>query len=297
MLGSLGRKPFARLFGHLQGKCATRIVKGKNVGVIIGAGKQEMLLEPPWTNTAGSLGFSDEARRWIEFENMGAFITAPISYWPRSPARPPRAIPHHGDLLLHTGLPNTGFNAVLRAHQRRWAKLPCPTIVHLLGEDPGEMSEMVEQLEGLENIVAVEVGLGDQELDLAVDIVTAAACGELPILAHIPMHRPTEIASALVEAGASALSLAAPRGAQRTADGSLQSGRLYGPGILPHALGAILRFSQAARCPILGSGGLYAPDHAAAMFDAGASAVQLDTVLWTQPKILPAMLKEFRNMA
>ena len=117
------------------------------MSLIIGTGKREMLLDPPWVNAAGSLGFSDEARRWVPFESLGAFITAPISYKPRSPAHPPRSMPHAAGLLLHTGLPNPGFQAVVRRHRRRWAQLPCPTIVHCIGEQPDQLGEMVEYLD------------------------------------------------------------------------------------------------------------------------------------------------------
>ena len=59
----------------------------------------------------------------------------------------------------------------------------------------------------------------------------------------------------------------------------LLSGRLYGPALLPQALAVVQAVAQAG-LPVFGAGGVYSPADEAAMLGAGASAVQLDAVLW-----------------
>jgi dihydroorotate dehydrogenase (NAD+) catalytic subunit len=67
-------------------------------------------------------------------------------------------------------------------------------------------------------------------------------------------------------------------------------GRLFGPAIFPLALQAVAALKERLQVPILASGGVYRGEQATALLRAGASAVQLDGVLWTTPeKVLAPM--------
>ncbi len=142
--------------------------------------KQDLVLEKPFVNAAGMLGFAPDSHNMPFIDRLGAFITNPISRTPRQPAGNRACLPFSGGFLLHTGLPNPGISRVIKQNQRRWASASLPIIVHLLVERPDSLAEMVRKLEGLENILAVELGLPpdctpDQLKDFA-----AAASGELP---------------------------------------------------------------------------------------------------------------------
>jgi dihydroorotate dehydrogenase len=152
-------------------------------------------------------------------------------------------------------------------------------LVHILAANPEEAARMVAYLEGLDNIAGIELGL---EPRVTADQALAriqAALGELPVIACLPAEQAGELALALAGSGVSAFSLAAPRGSLPGPDGKLISGRLYGPALLPRALAAVQAAAQAG-LPIIGSGGVYSSEDAAAMQAAGAAAVQLDAVLW-----------------
>ena len=83
-----------------------------------------------------------------------------------------------------------------------------------------------------------------------------------------------------MEMGASALSLAPPRGSLPSQDGKgLTAGRLYGPGLFPQSLELVSTASKAG-LPIIGAGGVWEETQAAAMLEAGAVAVQVDASLW-----------------
>jgi NAD(P)H-dependent flavin oxidoreductase YrpB (nitropropane dioxygenase family) len=43
--------------------------------------------------------------------------------------------------------------------------------------------------------------------------------------------------------------------------------------------------------PLLAGGGVHTPEQAQALLAAGAAAVQLDSVVWSQPAQLPALLQ------
>ncbi len=229
-------------------------------------------------NAAGTLGFAPDPRAPIAWADLGAFITNPISLRSRSVTAHPKLVGYPGGFLLHTGLPNPGFPAVLANHARRWAEAALPIIVHLLGDRPEEAAEMTQRLEGLDNILAVELGFAPL---LSEDIVLLAieVCrGELPLIACLPPDQVLRLGPRAMEAGAATISIAAPRGALAK-DGAAVSGRLVGPALFPSAL-EIVRSAARIGLPCVGAGGIFSKADVQSMLDAGAAAVQIDAALW-----------------
>ena len=142
---------------------------------------------------------------------------------------------------------------------------------------------MIGQLERVEGIMGMEVGLPPgADAQRAVEFARAAA-GELPYLLRLPFERAGELASALApvaaETGLAAVSLAPPRGELVHPSGGHITGRLYGPSIFPLAL-ALVGSLVNTGIPVIGAGGVYRRSDAQAFLSAGAIAVQLDSVLW-----------------
>jgi dihydroorotate dehydrogenase (NAD+) catalytic subunit len=75
---------------------------------------------------------------------------------------------------------------------------------------------------------------------------------------------------------------APPRGTLRH-NGELVSGRLYGPALLPQALNLVRELKTQTALPIIGAGGVHTKDDVEAMLAAGATAVQVDSVVWVEP--------------
>jgi dihydroorotate dehydrogenase (NAD+) catalytic subunit len=241
--------------------------------------RQDLDLRSPWMNAAGTLGYAPPAR-WPLPEEMGAFVTNPISLAPRSPAadRGLRAFP--GGALLHSGLPNPGLSRALRKYGERWKQSATPVWVHLIASHPDEIRQMVQRLEGYEGVTALELSLppdaGEEEALAFVE----AGYGELPLVVHLPLTAAgARWLNQLPEMGASGLALGAPRGAVPSDDNRLLNGRLFGPAFFPLALAAVHKLRRLG-IPIIAGAGVYRRSDAQALLDAGAHAVQLDTVLW-----------------
>jgi dihydroorotate dehydrogenase (NAD+) catalytic subunit len=202
-------------------------------------------------------------------------------------------IEHPGGFLIHTGLPNPGLNAGLKKYSAKWSRSELPIIVHLMADRPEETQRMVRRLETQENVMAAELGFAPL---LANDILllTLEMCvGELPLIFSLPIEQVLSLGPRLVQEGAQAISIAAPRGAlPLTPDLSLRSasqsprgrgelitGRLFGPSLFPQTLETV---SSAARLglPIIGAGGVWTQENVEAMLSAGALAVQVDAALW-----------------
>jgi len=241
--------------------------------------KHDLAFDPPIMNAAGSLGFFPDLHGPIDWGRLGAFVTNPVSLTPRTPAHGSRFQAYPGGFLLHTGYPNPGMSQVLRRHAGHWSRSPLPVIVHLLARDAVEVSKMARRLETMEGVSGLEVGVVSDASAEMVVALTQAASGELPVIMQLPMERSIELASAAIQAGAVAVSLAPPRGIIPTQDGELVQGRLYGPAILPLALRMVHELTQLG-IPTIGAGGIYTQEHKKAMLTAGALAVQLDGLLW-----------------
>ncbi|NCP87354.1 hypothetical protein GW781_07830 [bacterium] len=241
--------------------------------------KQNLIFGFPFLNAAGSLGFAPDFHAPLNWDEFGAFITNPISLRPRLPAVAPQIFPLPGGFLLHSGLPNPGFSAALKLYAARWQRARLPVIVHLMADRPEEAARMVRALENLENILAVELGFAPRLAD-DIPVLAVEMCrGELPLIVALPEEQIFTAGRRCLEAGASALSLAAPRGAIALENGDQVSGRLFGPALFARSLLTVREAARAA-LPLIGAGGVYSKENASAMLAAGALAVQVDAVLW-----------------
>ena len=127
---------------------------------------------------------------------------------------------------------------------------------------------------------------------LANDIIllTLEMClGELPLIFSLPVEQVLTLGPRLIQEGAQAISIAAPRGAlpQRPTLSPLITGRLYGPSLFPQTLETVFSAAKLS-LPIIGAGGVWTKENAEAMIAAGALAVQVDTALWNPDSIFSA---------
>jgi dihydroorotate dehydrogenase (NAD+) catalytic subunit len=241
--------------------------------------KHDLIFNPPLMNAAGSLGFTPDIHSPMDWSQLGAFVTNPISLTTRTPAHGRHYIAYPGGFLLHTGYPNPGLLQILRRYARHWSRSPRPVIVHLLAKGAEELEKMARRLENVEGVNGLEVGMvSDANADMVI-ACTQAASGELPVIIQLPMERCVDLALGAIQAGAVAVSLAPPRGLFPAQDGELIQGRLYGPTILPMALRVVHELTRLG-IPTIGAGGIYYQAQMQAMLAAGALAVQLDSVLW-----------------
>jgi dihydroorotate dehydrogenase (NAD+) catalytic subunit len=118
--------------------------------------------------------------------------------------------------------------------------------------------------------------------------------GELPLIFCLPVEQVLSLGPRLMQEGAQAISISAPRGAlpltpapSPNGRGELLTGRVYGPALFPRALETVYSAAKLG-LPIIGAGGVWSKENADAMLSAGAPAVQVDAALWNPSSIFSA---------
>jgi hypothetical protein len=241
--------------------------------------KRDLLLTKPYVNSAGFLGFAPDSHRMPFLSRLAAFITNPISRRPRQPASARAVISFPGGFLLHTGLPNPGISQAIVLNKRAWAGASLPIIVHLLVETPQSLAEMVRKLEGLENIMAVELGLPPDCDPNALPTFMSAALGELPIILCLSPEQIPIFKETLGEINPAALHLVEPRGTLPGAEEKPILGRLYGPAIAPIMVNAALGLIDAGHRLIV-NGEIFDKSQVEMLLSRGVTALGLGSHLW-----------------
>ncbi len=247
--------------------------------------KRDLYFSKPLINAAGSLGFTPDPRNGISLDSFGAFVTNPISLRPRLPTSHPALVEFPGGFLLHTGLPNPGLNGALKKYSAKWNRTGLPIILHLMADRPEETQRMVRELENAENVMAVQLGFAPLLADDIILMNLEMCLGEMPLIFALPHEQVLTLGRKLMDGGASAISVAAPRGAMYDKAGKLVTGRMYGPSLFPRSLD-VVRSAAMSGITIIGSGGVWSDADVESMLKAGAIAVETDAQLWL-PKEAP----------
>lgn len=266
----------------------------------ITSGKQPLQLANPVIAASGIFGFSGEYSRLIDLSKLGAMVTNPVTWKPRRAAIGTRVVPLDSGVLVHTGLPNPGLHHLHRTYAAKWKNGPAPIILHIVGTTSEDVSQCARFLDQSEGIVALEIGLNDQAThrDARLMIGAARQHSHLPILAKLPLYSTTHVAIAAEEAGADALVVSAPpRGTARDPmTGQLVGGRVYGPWLKALGLRAVGSLVRHVNIPIIGCGGIHNPDDARDYLEAGAVAVQVDSVAWMRPEMVEIIARNLGGL-
>ena len=260
-------------------------------------------LRAPVLTASGTFGFGDEYRDLVKLEELGAIVTKTVTPEPREGNRTPRTVETPAGMLNSIGLPNPGGEGAVREKAPIWADLPCPVVVSIAAHDPGSWTTLAARFDGLPNVVAIEANLSCPNvaggMDYSTDPTTTAATVRavrrgvsLPVIAKLSPNvtdlRP--IARAAKDAGADALSLINTLlGMVIDTETALPFlgagvGGLSGPAIRPLAVRCAYDVAGAVSIPVIGMGGVVTTDDALQFLMAGASAVQVGTSTFREPR-------------
>ncbi len=249
--------------------------------------KRGLNLSSPLIAGSGAVGYGDAWPPGLTPDLFGAIVTPPISWRPRRGNPAPRLAEVPGGFLLATGDHNPGYRRVVEAHDVSWRRLGVPVIVALAASTPEDWERLAAALEEETAAAALELHLPHiaHRSDAAAWIGAVRRACTLPVLVKLPTPRAVALASTCASAGADALIIGtAALGRAAAPDGTLITGPMAGPVAFPltlYALGAVAEL--ALGLPLIAAGGIAQAEDMQRCFDAGAAAVQVRSLLWTDP--------------
>lgn len=243
-----------------------------------------LLLRVPVMNAAGCMGFGVEYEHVVPIERLGAVVTGSISLHGRRALPPLRLVETPAGLLNVGAWRDPGLDEVLREYAPAWKNWETPILLSVAAD----YVDIATALEGVEGIAGMELTFDDGWSSAARVVAAVRAVTLLPLLVKLPLHeRLVATARSVVDAGADALTIAAPPRAcaldPRT--GALIHGRLSGPAIRPLVLEAVADVCARVLAPVVACGGVGDVADARAFLAAGATAIQVGSVLLSDPSV------------
>lgn len=269
--------------------------------------KSGLLLRNPVMIASGPFGYGFE--KIAEVQRLGAVVCKGTTLQPRRGNPHPRTVETASGMLNAIGLENPGIRIVIEKYAPIWATLQTPVIINIAGETTEEFVELAGRLEAVPGVAGIEVNVscpnvraggavfGDSPQAVAAVTAAVRRATTLPLIVKLSPNtgdvRPTALAAA--SSGADAISLI------NTITGmSLDihtrrpflangTGGLSGPAIKPIALRMVYEVarelhSSSSHVPIIAIGGICTTDDALEFLMAGASAIQVGTINFANPR-------------
>lgn len=271
-----------------------------DLGVMLGPLK----LKNPVVAASGTFGYAREYADLVDVNRLGGIVVKGLSLKPRPGNRPPRIVETPAGMLNAIGLANIGVQAFLEEKLPWLRTLDTVVIVNIYGHSIAEYGAVAAELKGVEGIAALEVNISCPNVQqggmaFGTDPAVSAAVAE-SVLKHsdkpvIMKLSPNvtdicAVARAVENAGVHALSLintltgmAIDIETRRPVLANIVGG-LSGPAIRPVALYMVYRVARTVKIPVMGIGGIMDTRDALAFMIAGATAVQIGTANFVNPK-------------
>lgn len=268
------------------------------------------LINPVMT-ASGCAAAGRELAPFFNLTGIGAVVTKSVMREARSGRPTPRMAETPSGMLNSIGLQGPGIDAFLENDLPWLAEHQVTTVVSIAGHDVAEFAELAGRLAGQPGVGGIEVNIScpnvaNRGLVFACDPgasrtvvegVVQSVAGRVPVFAKLSpdVTDVVAIARACLEAGADGLAaintllgVVVDTDTLRTRL-AVDTGGLSGPAIRPVAVRVVWQLSRAMwagdlpTAPIVGIGGIRTGLDALQFLAAGATAVQVGTVIFHDP--------------
>ena len=268
-------------------------------------------LPNPVMTASGTAGHGTELAGYFDLEELGAVVVKSLSVepWPGNPS--PRVHGTSSGMINSVGLQNPGIESWIEDDLPALLSHGARVVVSIWGRSIDEYREAATRLAGVEGITAVEVNVSCPNLESRGDMfahdpnsceaaISASLISGLPTWAKLSPNVTdiVSIAKAAMGAGAEALTLTNTLFGMVINPQTLRpvlgngGGGLSGPSIRPVAVRAVYDVYQSlGPVPIIGVGGITKAEHAVEFLAAGASAVQVGSAHFADPKASRRVLR------
>ncbi len=260
-------------------------------------------LKNPVITASGTFGFGEEFKDVVNINRLGAIITKSITLKPREGNPPPRIVETSSGILNSIGLQNDGIEGFVKNKLPLLKRIKTAVIVSIAGESLVEYAELTKRSDKIDRIDAIEINIscpnvkGGLEFSAeprstfeVVNLVRRNTNKTLIAKLSPNVKDIGEIAKAAEEAGTDAVSLvntfsgmAIDIETKMPRLGNVVGG-LSGPAIKPMALRMVWETAKQIRIPVIGIGGIMDYKDALEFIIAGASAIEVGTASFINPK-------------
>lgn len=259
----------------------------------------------PVIAASGTFGYGIEFEEIVSLERIGGFVTKGISLQPMTGHAAPRIVQTASGMLNAIGLQNVGVESYIEKKLPPLKRYPaCKVIVNVFGYTVGDYVNVIDRLNKADGIAAYELNVscpnvhaggmafGADPGSLEYLVRQAKAIAKRPLFVKLSPNVTSiaHMAKVAANSGADAISLVntflgmsidvetrRPRLTNVT-------GGLSGPAIKPIALRMVYEAARAVNIPILGMGGIVTPEDAVEFLLAGATALQVGTASYADPR-------------
>ncbi len=273
-------------------------------------------LTSPVIAASGTFGYGVEFEEIVALNRIGAFVTKGLSREPMAGNPAPRIIETAAGMMNAIGLQNMGARAFVEQKLPRLRQIPgAVTIANIFGFTVEDCCEVIRILNDAPGIALYELNAScpntahggmvfGTDANLLTGLVSECArIAQRPIIVKLSPNVTSiaQMAHAAEQAGAQALSLvntflalAIDVETRRPRIANVTAG-LSGPAIKPIAVRMVYEAARVVKVPIIGMGGILKAEDAVEFLLAGASAVQVGTASYADPRAVENVASGLRR--
>lgn len=270
-----------------------------------------LVLSNPVMTASGTFGYGDELAEILDINQFGGIVTKSLSLEPRIGNPSPRIVETASGMINSIGLANIGLEAFLKQKKPFLSELTCKVIVNIAARTEEEFGTVIRELDHEDWIAGYEInvscpnvkeggiafGTDPRVLERLIGVLRKTTKRFLIVKLSPNVTDIAAMAKIVQNNGADAVSLintvygAAIDIYTRKPKINTIIGGLSGPAIKPIALANVIKVREAVEIPIIGIGGISCGEDVIEFMLAGASAVQLGTINFTNPCVVSEILE------
>ncbi len=277
--------------------------------------KKGLLLSNPVMTASGTFGYGEEYSQLFDIQQLGAIVCKGTFLNPREGNPQPRLVETASGVINSIGLQGIGIKALVEEKAPVWAGWKVPVIVNIAGDTVEEYWKVAKALEGVAGVSGIEVNISCPNVknggaafglncETAAQVTRAVRTAtSLPVIVKLtPIAADiTNIAKEVEKSGADAVTVANTyRGMAIDINKKKPvlanvTGGLSGPAIKPLTLALLYEVAGAISIPVIGCGGIATANDAIEFIMAGASAIQVGTASFANPRASLDVLEGIRQ--